>query len=207
MNKSQGISYLVNIFNELCYQFHVFWNAPDYSVRRAYLYYQADSVLDGDLLGAWCDEARHWSRDDASAWYYRDITSEFRTEGERTIDTYFATQPSNVSNILVNVKYTFSNKSYNWVSHKGEDFAWPPRHREGMKFHLPITGAWASSDGVDKTMDIGGRLRRVAGPRGDFHGQDVKFKDIMKYDFPKVIIETMINTTVCDEDDSVLLLV
>jgi hypothetical protein len=136
-----------------------------------------------------------------SAWYYRDITSEFRSHGETAIHNYFDTQPSNVSKILINVKYTLSNKSYTYVSWEGDKFQWPPPVGKDMEFRLPITGAWASRDGEDKTMDISSRLRRVAGPRCDFHGQNVKFKDVMKYDLPKVIIETMISSKTCDAKD------
>jgi hypothetical protein len=203
------MNYFTSFIQELYYQFYLFWSSPDYSVRRVYLYYQADSVLDGDtdLKGNWVDEARYWLTNGESGGYYRDITQEFRCRGEGAINHYFDTQPSNVSHILVNVKYTFSNKSYNYVAQEGSDFRWPPPASEEMKFHLPITGTWASRDGEDKTMDISGRLRRVAGPRGDFHGQDVKFSDVMKYDHPKVIVETMISTRICDAKDSVLSLI
>jgi len=156
------------------------------------------------LEGKWVDEARYWLNNGDSAWYYRDITQEFRSQGEITIRDYFDSKPSNVSQILINAKYTFSNKSYNYVSQEGDEFMWPPPPGEEMKFHLPITGAWASRDGKAKTMDISARMKRMTGPRGDFHGQDVKFKDIMKYDLPKVIIETMISTKAYDAEDSVL---
>jgi hypothetical protein len=56
----------------------------------------------------------------------------------------------------------------------GTDYAWPPISARKSRFIVPIKSV-ISSDGRDYSDDV----RRLAGPKGDFHGVDVKVSDVM----------------------------
>jgi len=195
---------VLKIVANLYYYIYEFFRTPDYYVNHAYIYYKCDSVTDTDLTDPWVNEARYWSKVENGG-YYMDITSQFRASGGKYLQELLDSRPSNVTDVLYVISYTWSNSKYKYAS-RAHDFAWPPTSKNGeMKFRFPIQSAWACTEDGRETMNITSRIKKFSGPHGDFHGQDVSFEDIMKYDFPKVKIGNLLSDSTFDEKDSVLL--
>jgi len=173
-------------------------NKPDHTIERMYIQYKADMILDVDeadgISSVWEDEAKMWSG--TEHWYDWDITRQ-----QKNIHDIMATVPDNVSDFVLFVKYSHGNKSYKYVS-ESPAFVWPPANG-GFKFKLPIDEVWATTDSGRKAVDITSTFRKIGGPCGDFHGQDVKIGNVMKRDYPKITVINMLGERVLYETDSV----
>jgi len=132
--------------------------------------------------------------------HYRDITSEFRSTGGRCVAGYFADH----EDLVCSIKYVVDGKRWKLVTRGEVPLVWPPvaPSPTPMKFRMPLQGVWTSPGDVDVTRAV----RKASGPRGDFHGHDVRVRDIVKYRCPCVRVDTLIDSRTVGEDDSVLLL-
>jgi hypothetical protein len=102
--------------------------------------------------------------------------------------------PQNVKNITLRVKYWYDGRIYkaisndiNFIPGKGED--------SGMSFSIPLSSAWIVDHDDKPQVNITEKVKRYAGPRNDFHGQQVSLKDFLYYDiqtlqkkYPKVLL-------------------
>ena len=196
---------VLSIAANLYYYVYEFFRSPDYSVTHAYIYYKCDSVTDTELTDPWITESKYWSKVEDGG-YYIDITSQFRASRGKYLQELLDSKPSNVTDMLYIISYKWANKKYKYAS-RAPAVVWPPIENSGeMKFRLPVHSAWACSKDGRETMNITSRIKKFSGPHSDFHGQDVEFEDIMKYDFPKIKINTLLSDTTYDETDSVLLI-
>ena len=186
---------LIGVASNLYYHIYEFCRRRDYTIHQAYVFYKCDSVTDVDLTDVWADEAKYWA--DGKGEYYLDITSNMRmSRGGEWLQRMIDTSPHNVTDMLYVINYTWGNNRYKFAS-RSDTVYWPPGSEFGkdvveMKFRLPITEAWACTKDGRQTMNITKRFRKFAGPKGDFHNQDVTFSDIMKYDLPGVKVKTIL---------------
>tara|TARA_R110002074_G_scaffold282245_1_gene453771 strand:- start:3404 stop:4000 length:597 start_codon:yes stop_codon:yes gene_type:complete len=196
---------VLSIAASVYYYLYELFSSPNFSVTNAYIYYKCDSVTDTELCEPWARESVYWDAVEDGG-YYLDITSQFRASGGAYLQDLLDSKPSNVTDLLYVISYKWSNKNYKYAS-RSQTLVWPQTRVGGdMKFRMPIHSAWACSKDGRETMDITKRLKKCAGPHSDFHGQDVKFSDIMKFDFPKVRICTLLSDKLYDENDSILLI-
>tara|TARA_R110002074_G_scaffold352697_1_gene524135 strand:+ start:90 stop:692 length:603 start_codon:yes stop_codon:yes gene_type:complete len=196
------MKYISQFFLNLYYLFVTFFELEDFHVCRVEIDYRADDVvlLDTDIPDEWRDEAQHWEGMDN--WYYMNITDQFKKTNGQYLRDLLDTIPDAVTDYVYTIKYMYGNKKYRYVS-KSATCEWPPEFSSEMKFIPPIVGAWTALKGK-QLRDITKIIRKTMGPKGDFHGQDVKIRDIVKYDSPQIVITTAMGSNEYSENDSVL---
>ena len=60
---------------------------------------------------------------------------------------------------------------------------WPPKRVPGIVFHMPLVSAQLMDIDDKPVKDVLNKIKRYAGPRGDFHGnKNVKISDMLYYD-------------------------
>jgi len=108
-----------------------------------------------------------------------------------------------VSGLVYTVKYSYGNKSYKFISRNTENISWPYKP-SGFRFTMPFISVWALDEFGNEVKEITKHFKKAAGPKGDFHNQDVEIKDVMKYDYQKIRVKYIMSSKVLTEDDSVL---
>lgn len=102
--------------------------------------------------------------------------------------------PQNIKSLILRVKYWYNGKIFKVVT---KDINFVPGENEGadMCFSIPLSSAWIVDHDDKPQVDITEKVRRYAGPRNDFHGQNVPLKEFLYYTrktldkrFPKIII-------------------
>jgi hypothetical protein len=86
------------------------------------------------------------------------------------------------------ITYLYNSRKYIYVSYTGVDPVWPPTPVAGPSFTIPIKRA-TGAGGVDYTAFV----KRLAGPRGDFHGQSIQIQDVIP-GYP-IVIESILGIT------------
>ena len=102
--------------------------------------------------------------------------------------------PQNVKNLVLRVKYWYGGKVYKAIS-KDINFIPGQDEKEGMNFSIPLSSVWIVDHDDKPQVNITEKVKRYAGPRNDFHDQDVPLKDFLYYTsktlnkkFPKIIL-------------------
>lgn len=106
--------------------------------------------------------------------------------------------PDVVSKVLVRVKYWYNNTIYKYITYNREH-AWPPGVKKGMKFSIPLSSAKLLNVHGIPVKDLLNKIKRYAGPSGDFYdGEKIKISDMLYYDeetlknsFPKIQIKNI----------------
>lgn len=196
---------------QFCYKIQVLWNSityvPDYTVNGVYMQYSADATF--DLEGKsplWIEEAKYW--DSVDAWYDWDLTSVYRKGGIGALRDIMQNKPDEVNECVIFIRYTYGVREYTFAT-RDPEFKWTPDkvwENETVKFRFPLSEVWAVDGNGRRVVNITDQVKKIAGPRGDFHHQDVLLKHIMSHDYPKVEVVTMLNSDVYNEDDSVLII-
>ena len=175
---------LVNLLSNLIFAFKNLTTPRDYHVVKEELEYAIDYSMryriEDDF---WKEESRDW--DGILENFYADVTGR---------DFRYTAIPENVKSIVLRVKYFFNGHVYSVIT---EDINFVPGETEdaGMHFHIPLSSAWIVDNGDKPMINITEKVRRYAGPRGDFHGQKVRLRDFLYYDdkhlkkkFPKIVL-------------------
>ncbi len=192
--------FLINII----YWFKRIFEISDYYVNMVYINYTADMIMEHDeienISELWKDESYSWT--DLKCRYHWDITQKFHESKGNILSDLLLSLPRNVRDVVYTVKYYYNNKIYKYVSNS-DIFCWPPKH-ESISFNFPIMEAWCLTEDGKKIRNVTSKIKKAAGPSGNFHNQDVKIMDIVDYDYPKVEVTTLLKTKIIDENDSVL---
>ena len=194
----------------LCYYLRQFMKyfceLPDYYIERVSMDYYADVMVEMDeiekLPDSWKSQSYYWNSDTYTP-YHWDITPDVRKRGIEPLEEILAQIPDNVSGLVYTIKYSYGNKSYKFISRNTEHIAWPHKPKE-FKFTMPFISVWALDEFGNEVKEITKHFKKAAGPRGDFHNQDVKVMDVMKYDYQKVRVKFIMSSKVLSEEDSVL---
>ena len=102
--------------------------------------------------------------------------------------------PQNVKNLTLRVKYWYDGRIYKAISN---DVNFLPGKNEsgGMNFSIPLSSAWILDHDDKPQVNITEKVKRYAGPRNDFHEQEVSLKDFLYYTtktlerkYPKILI-------------------
>jgi hypothetical protein len=89
--------------------------------------------------------------------------------------------PNNVRKVIIRIKYWYNDKLYKYLTYN-TGHAWPPEQAEDMVFNIPLVSAYLVDAGDKPVKDVLNKIKRYAGPRGDFHGEKVKISDMLYYD-------------------------
>jgi hypothetical protein len=71
------------------------------------------------------------------------------------------------------ITYIYNSRKYIYVT-CDPAFSWPPAPVEGASFIMPIKSA-VDTEGIDHTPFI----KKLAGPRGDYHGKKIRLHHVM----------------------------
>ena len=110
--------------------------------------------------------------------------------------------PNGSTDILTRINYYYGNAPYTYITRK-LDPEWPPRKRE-MCFNLPIREAHLVDDNDNPFADVTNAVKKVAGPYGDFFGEDVRVNDIFPNGVSVKVTNIMNQHTVYSSSDTLL---
>jgi hypothetical protein len=165
-----------------------FFKISDYAVSKVYLEYYVDLDMKYEIDtfdDFWVHEKTHYW-DEGESDFYIDVTNREFSGTE---------VPQNVTKTIFRVHYWYNNERYKYITYDPE-FTWPPKNNTtGVSFNLPITSATLVDEDDKPVRDVTRKVKRYAGPKGDFHGSDVKLSDLLFYDedvlaekYPKIQI-------------------
>ena len=164
-----------------------FCELPDYYIERVSMDYYADVMVEMDeiekLPDSWKSQSYYWNSDSDTP-YHWDITPDIRKGGVEILEEILEQIPNNVSGLVYTIKYSYGNKSYKFIS-RDTKITWPCKRKE-IKFTMPFISVWALDEYDNEVKEITKHFKKAAGPKGDFHNQDVKVMDVMKYDYQKI---------------------
>ena len=102
--------------------------------------------------------------------------------------------PQNVDNVILRIKYWYNGKIYKVITNDINYVPSEPKSND-VRFSIPLSRAWLLDQDDKPVRDITEKVRRYAGPRNDFHGQDVKLVDFLYYtrktlkdEYPKLLL-------------------
>lgn len=183
-----------------------FCELSDHYIERVSLDYHADVMVEmGEiekLPDAWKSQSYYWNSD-ADTPYHWDITPDVKKCGIDALGDIISQLPDNVDNLVYTIKYSYGNRSYKYISRGLGGLTWP-RKSSGMKFIVPFMSVWGLDEFGNEVKEITKHFKKAAGPKGDFHGQDVKVMDVMKYDYQKVRVKYIMSSKDLREGESVL---
>lgn len=119
----------------------------------------------------WARESRDWA-DRILSSYWVDCTN----SGVRN-----TVVPNCVSKTVYRVKYWYNTRVYTLVTTDLHQ-EWPPTQGKSMTFSLPYVAAWLCDEDDKPVRNVTEKIRRVAGPHTDFHGQRVALRDVLYFD-------------------------
>jgi hypothetical protein len=102
--------------------------------------------------------------------------------------------PQNVNNLILRVKYYYNGRVYKAIT---QDINFIPGkcEQDNMIFSIPLSHAWIVDHDDKPQLDITEKVKRYAGPRSNFHDQDVPLQDFLYYTrktletrFPKIML-------------------
>jgi len=155
----------------------------NYDIARIFLEYYIAPERKYEISDKfWAHEQQYWEDERE---FYIDVTrAQFRqTE-----------IPQNVTKTIVRVHYVYNDTRYKHCTYD-LDFEWPPPPPQQVQFSVPITRAVLVDEDDKPVRDVTQKIKRYAGPRGDFHGESVRIADLLYYDeetlrkeYPKIQI-------------------
>jgi hypothetical protein len=148
-----------------------FVSIPDHSVYSACIeYFTYNNKEYTQVDDVWSNEVEKW--DGSFSEHYMDLTG---------IDYRKTTVPENVKKTIIRVKYWYNDKLYKYITYN-MNHEWPPHNKNGIVFNIPLISAEILDQDDKPVKDILKKVKRYAGPRGDFHGERVKISDMLYYD-------------------------
>lgn len=155
---------------------------PDYKIADTSMEYFLDTTKPPtELDDFWKEEYDEWDEETES--YFKTLNF---TEYKNT------TVPENVTKTVVRIKYWYNDTMYKYLTYN-MNHEWPPERKSGVVFNIPIVSAQLLDSDDKPVKDLLNKIKRYAGPRGDFHDQKVKISDMLYYDletleteFPKI---------------------
>ena len=175
---------LLNFLSNVIYIFKKLTTPKDYQIFKEELEYSIDydmKYLVEDPF--WLKECKDW--DGILENFYIDVTG---------LDFRHTSVPQNVKDIVLRIKYFYNGHLYSVITND-INFLPGENEDESMHFSIPLTGAWVVDHDDKPITNITDKVKRYAGPRGDFHKEKVPLKDFLYYDhehlknkFPKIML-------------------
>lgn len=175
---------LFKLLSTLIYLYKKLTTPTDYTIISEELEYKIDYDMKYRIEDEfWENESKDW--DGILEEYHCYVTNKpFRN----TI------VPENIKNLILRVKYYYGGKVYKAIT---QDINFIPgkREQDNMIFSIPLSNVWIVDHADKPQVDITEKVKRYAGPRNDFHGQNVPLKDFLYYTrktletrFPKIML-------------------
>ena len=175
---------LIKLLSNVLYFYKKLTTPRDYTIISEELEYRIDYRMKYKIEDEfWEKESKDWDG----------VLDEFHSvvTGKSYRNTI---PPQNVKNLIVRVKYWYDGRIYKSIS---RDINFLPGQNEanGVNFSIPLSSAWIVDHDDKPRVDITEKVKRYAGPRNDFHRQEVALKDFLYYTsktlekkFPKIIL-------------------
>ena len=161
---------LFKLLSNVLYFYKKMTTPRDYSIISEELEYKIDYRMKYHIEDDfWEKESKYWTG----------VLDEFHSfvTGKSYRNTI---PPQNVKNLIIRIKYWYNGKVYKAIS-KDINFIPGKNESKGIKFSIPLSSAWIVDHGDKPQVDITEKVKRYAGPRNDFHGQEVPLKDFLYY--------------------------
>ena len=166
------INFLTNVILWVYDSIKSVTSKPDYKIIDQSMEYFIDNdIIPEELDDFWLDESiNEW--DGITETFYKNLNN---------VNYKNTTIPKNVKKILVRIKYWYNDKMYKYMSYD-MDHEWPPARKNGIVFNMPITSAQLLDSDGKPVKDLLNKIKRYAGPRGDYNNQQIRISDLMYYD-------------------------
>lgn len=148
-----------------------FVSIPNFKIQHSSMEYFIDNDQTYSIDGPfWESESTKW--DGLFDEHYTEFTDmNYRQE----------TTPEHINKVIIRIKYWYNDRLYKYLTYDTKH-EWPPKETKGVVFSIPLTSAFLMDTDDKPVKDILGKIKRYAGPRGDFHGEKVKISDMLYYD-------------------------
>jgi len=164
---------------------------PDYKIADTSMEYFLDTTkTPSNLDDFWEEEHDEW--DGETETFYKDLNF---------VEYKNTSIPENVTKTIIRIKYWYNDILYKYLTNNMEH-TWPPERKSGVVFNIPIVSAQLLDSDDKPVRDLLNKIRRYAGPRGDFHNQKVKISDMLYYDlemlesqYPKIKLKNALGMT------------
>lgn len=146
---------------------------PDFKIESRSLEYSVDHGKGYQVKtgGFWDEESKSWN-DQMLNEYWVDVTG---------VPYHQEAIPENVYNIILRIRYWYGNKQYKFITKK-VDVDWPVILHNGISFSIPLVSVTLLDHNNKPVRDITSKIKKYAGPKSDFHGEDVPIRDMLRYD-------------------------
>lgn len=148
------------------------FSVPDYKIiDESMEYYIDNDITPEELDDFWENEYCEW--DGITETFYKNLNN---VNYKNTII------PINVKKTIVRIKYWYNDKMYKFLTND-LNHEWPPKQVSGVVFNMPIVRAQLLDSDDKPVKDVLNKIKRYAGPRGDFYGdKTTKIRDMLYYD-------------------------
>ena len=144
---------------------------PDYKIIDQSMEYVINNdIIPEEVNDLWIDEQNEW--DGETETFYKNLNG---------IDYNNSNIPENVTHVILRIKYWYNDKMYKYLTNDLNN-KWPPQNTNGIIFNIPIVSALLLDSDDKPVKDLLNKIRRYAGPRGNFHCEKVKISDMLYYD-------------------------
>ncbi len=148
-----------------------FVSIPDHRIQHAFMEYFTNNKKSCDVDDPfWKSEADKWDGLFDEHYVALDDTS-YQVGGV----------PERVEKAIIRIKYWYNDKLYKYLTYDTKH-EWPPKQGKDIVFNVPLVSAHLVDADDKPVKDILSKVKRYAGPRGDFHGEKVKISDMLYYD-------------------------
>jgi hypothetical protein len=171
-----------------------FTDRNDFKIESKQLEYYVDHTKKYNVIedGFWKRESKDW-KDNVLDSYFVDVTHE---------DLYHTEDiPENVTKTILRIKYWYGNKQYKFITMDIKS-PWPVTFNNTISFSIPMISVTLLDSNNKPVRDITNKVRRYAGPKSDFHGQDVPIKymlyyeeETLKNEYPKIKLVNALGLT------------
>lgn len=167
-----------------------FFNFRNYDIIQASIEYNLKDIQARTPKHIfWKKEKRFWTSYSNNYWV--DITNYFRPN---IYENLIKKIPTNVENFTLYVKYFYNGKNFNYISRNQKNYTWPPKTSIGG-FSLPIKSAVIYDEDGNEIKDVSKKVRKCAGPKNNFHNQQIKASDLFTYVFRTLKITDIVGVT------------
>lgn len=172
---------LVNLLNHVLLKVYGLYKwvttRPDYHIQSKLMEYQIrDGDEDEDITHEmWKQESQFWFQDRKK--FYANVTNE---------DDYQDHIPKKVKNIVLRIRYWYNGKIYK-IATTNLNLKLPDDLDTEFSFSIPLSTVYLVDDDENPLEDITERVKTYAGPKNDFHGQEIFIKDFLNQDEDELI--------------------
>ena len=172
---------LVNLLNHVLLKVYGLYKwvttRPDYHIHSKLMEYQiSDEDADEDITHEmWNQESQFWFQDRKK--FYANVTNQ---------DDYRDHIPKRVKNIVLRIRYWYNGKIYK-IATNNLNLKLPEDLNTEFSFSIPLSTVYLVDDDENPLEDITERVKTYAGPKNDFHGQEIFIKDFLNQDEDELI--------------------